>query len=262
MTQPLDAADTPPPHAKGLLDALERSFLQALRTPRARPQPAALLWTDADRQWAASWRALQNGAAAPLRARHLRRRRSARARRSGCAASSTARCADVTLARASSRSSTFPASPAVAARRRRLPARSPAARRAAVSRRVWHQRNGRDWTVEAFLVSDDGLRLDIAQDARTREAALRACRCLPRAARRPARPSPRGRRFRSARRRAIRSATCLRWMSVGEAFARPMAMRRWRAFRGVCSSEFRFDPDKTARRRRGERARRGRWKVG
>ncbi|MCY4310857.1 MAG: BREX-1 system phosphatase PglZ type B, partial [Rhodospirillaceae bacterium] len=27
---------------------------------------------------------------------------------------------------------------------------------------VWHQRNGRDWTVEAFLVSEDGLDLDVA----------------------------------------------------------------------------------------------------
>ena len=27
---------------------------------------------------------------------------------------------------------------------------------------VWHQRNGRDWTVEAFLTSEDGLGLDIA----------------------------------------------------------------------------------------------------
>ncbi|HEY6182845.1 MAG TPA: hypothetical protein VIW67_11390, partial [Terriglobales bacterium] len=39
---------------------------------------------------------------------------------------------------------------------------------------VWHQRNGRDWTVEAFLVSEDGLGLNVAQDTRTREAMLRA----------------------------------------------------------------------------------------
>ena len=39
---------------------------------------------------------------------------------------------------------------------------------------VWHQRNGRDWTVEAFLVSEDGLDLDVARDTQTREAILRA----------------------------------------------------------------------------------------
>jgi hypothetical protein len=38
----------------------------------------------------------------------------------------------------------------------------------------WHQRNGRDWTLEAFLSSEDGLGLDIALDNRTREAMVRA----------------------------------------------------------------------------------------
>ena len=43
---------------------------------------------------------------------------------------------------------------------------------------VWHQRNGRDWTVEAFLTSEDGLGLDIAKDNRTRDAMLRALALL------------------------------------------------------------------------------------
>lgn len=38
---------------------------------------------------------------------------------------------------------------------------------------VWCQRNGRDWTVEAFLVSDDGgLELDVAKDQQTHRAML------------------------------------------------------------------------------------------
>ena len=38
---------------------------------------------------------------------------------------------------------------------------------------VWNQRNGRDWTIEAFLVSNDGgLGLDIAGDAATKRAML------------------------------------------------------------------------------------------
>jgi len=40
--------------------------------------------------------------------------------------------------------------------------------------RVWHQSNGHDWTVRAFLVSSDGLGLDIAADRQTEEAMLRA----------------------------------------------------------------------------------------
>ena len=39
---------------------------------------------------------------------------------------------------------------------------------------IWHQRNGRDWTVEAFLASDNAFGLDMARDAATRPATLRA----------------------------------------------------------------------------------------
>ena len=47
---------------------------------------------------------------------------------------------------------------------------------------VWHQRNGRDWTVEAFLTSGDGVGLDVAGDNRTRDAMLQPWCCW--------RPSP------------------------------------------------------------------------
>src|SRR5713101_6275541 len=40
-----------PLRAKGLLDALEASFRDALRTPEGTAEPIALLWTDADGQW-------------------------------------------------------------------------------------------------------------------------------------------------------------------------------------------------------------------
>lgn len=38
---------------------------------------------------------------------------------------------------------------------------------------VWHQRNGRDWTVEAFLTSADGCSLEVAKDQSTKAAMLR-----------------------------------------------------------------------------------------
>jgi len=44
---------------------------------------------------------------------------------------------------------------------------------------VWTQRNGRDWTVEAFLVSKDGgLGLDVSKDRHTRHAMIGALRDL------------------------------------------------------------------------------------
>src|SRR5207245_8761016 len=39
---------------------------------------------------------------------------------------------------------------------------------------VWHQRGGRDWSVEGFLTSEHGLGLDVAQNTATREALFRA----------------------------------------------------------------------------------------
>jgi hypothetical protein len=44
---------------------------------------------------------------------------------------------------------------------------------------VWHQRNGRDWTVDAFLTSADGCSLELAKDQLTRAAMMRV---LPRLA--------------------------------------------------------------------------------
>ena len=108
---------------------------------------------------------------------------------------------------------------------------------------VWHQRNGRDWTVEAFLTSDDTLALDIVRDSRTRNAMLRALPLLA--------PEPiaglRGRRLdaddfdRLAIGDPIRDL--LMWMSDTEAFEERFDAGRWATFRDVCTRQFGFDPD-------------------
>ena len=109
--------------------------------------------------------------------------------------------------------------------------------------RVWHQRNGRDWTVEAFLTSDDGLALDIARDSRTRDAMLRV---LPLLAQEPI-TALRGRRLdaddfdRLAIGDPVRDL--LTWMSDPEAIEERSDVGRWATFRDVCSREFSFDPD-------------------
>jgi hypothetical protein len=98
--------------------------------------------------------------------------------------------------------------------------------------------------VDAFLVSDDGLGLDIAQDARTREALLRA---LPLLAEAPI-ESLQGRRLdaddfdRLAVSDPIRDL--LRWMTAGDALRSGDDEGRWRAFFSVCRSDLNFDPDK------------------
>jgi len=108
---------------------------------------------------------------------------------------------------------------------------------------VWHQRNGRDWTVEAFLTSEDGLGLEIAKDNRTHDAMLRALTLL---AVEPV-AGLRGRRLEADDfdRLAIGDPVrdLLSWMSDNEGFERRCDPNRWATFKDICWREFSFDPD-------------------
>ena len=108
---------------------------------------------------------------------------------------------------------------------------------------VWHQRNGRDWTLDAFLTSDDALALDIARDDRTRDAMMRALHLL---AQEPV-AGLRGRRLEADDfdRLAIGDPVrdLLNWLSDAEAFEERCDDGRWATFRDVCVREFGFNPD-------------------
>lgn len=109
--------------------------------------------------------------------------------------------------------------------------------------RVWHQQNGRDWTVEAFLGSDDGLGLDIAHDSRTRDAMLRALPLLAEAEL----TTLRGRRLEAddfdklAVHDPVRDV--LRWMGNPDGFRKGLDNGRWQSFCNVCKTDFAFNPD-------------------
>lgn len=234
----------PPPHAKGLLDQLEKSFLHALRSGEGEAAPAALLWADADKQWAALVARLQT--ALP----HLFVLGTYDAtKRTGPAI--WLRCVvDRALEDVALEPGVVPILylPGVARQSLRAGDECPRELQPLVELqyrgRVWHQKNGRDWTVEAFLVSEDGLRLDVAQDAKTREAAQRS---LPLLAETPL-DGLRGHRLEADDfdRLAVSDPTreLLRWISVGDGLRRSEGEGRWKAFCGVCNSDFNFDPDK------------------
>ena len=109
----------------------------------------------------------------------------------------------------------------------------------------WTQKNGRDWTVEAFMVSSDGgLGLDVARDTTTRQSMLRA---LPELATTSIRLLE-GRRLEANDFDALFSDDPIRdllfWLSEpGSALAGWEAGRR-SAFASRCKSDFDFDPDK------------------
>jgi hypothetical protein len=233
-----------PPRAKGLLDQLERSFLHALRSAEGEAAPTALLWADADKQWTNLVARFQTAlphlfVLGPYDA----------AKRTGPAI--WLRCVvDRVLEDVALELGVVPVLylPGVARQSLRAGDECPRDLQPLVELqyrgRVWHQRNGRDWTVEACLVSEDGLHLDVAQDARTREAAQRS---LPLLAETPL-DGLRGHRLEADDfdRLAVSDPTrdVLRWMGAGDALRKTEVESRWKAFCGVCSSDFKFDPDK------------------
>ncbi len=109
----------------------------------------------------------------------------------------------------------------------------------------WTQNNGKDWTVEAFLVSENGgLGLDIARDVSTRRSMLSALTEL--ATTSVMRLS--GKRLEAEDFDKLFSddhaRDLLLWLSDPEHVRSRWSDGRWRAFRSRSKAEFKFDPDK------------------
>jgi hypothetical protein len=106
---------------------------------------------------------------------------------------------------------------------------------------TWHQKNGREWSVEAFVTVV--LALDLALDARTREAMLRA---LPRLADVEV-STLRGQRLDAddfdglAVGDPVRDI--LRWMSNPRSFRVSLDDAQWASFCALCRSTLQFSPE-------------------
>jgi hypothetical protein len=111
---------------------------------------------------------------------------------------------------------------------------------------AWHHRNGNDWTIEAFLVSEApaGVGLDIAQDRATRDAMLRTVPVLMQA------PLARlrGRRLTAADFDTLHLpdpiVTLLDWLDGGDAVRSALAPEVWESFRSRCRDGFDCDPER------------------
>lgn len=233
-----------PPRAVGLLAALEQSFAEALRTPEGVVGPAALLWTDADGQWAGLVARLQTALPQLLVLGPY-----APEKRTGPAI--WLRCVvdhgvpEVQLPPGVVPILYLPSVPRQALRAgEECPRDLQPLVELQFRGRPWHQKNGRDWTVDAFLGSEDGLGLDVAQDAKTQEALLRA---LPLLAEAPL-DSLWGHRLEAedfdklAVNDPIRDL--LRWMGTGDDFRVGENAERWAAFCSICKNQLQFDPEK------------------
>ena len=122
---------------------------------------------------------------------------------------------------------------------------------------LWHQPNGSDWTVNAFLTSRKALGLDVAGDRATAEALLRA---LPEVALAPV-AQLEGRRLeaedfdRMLAGDVIRDL--LRWMGDPQTARARLGENGWHAFCSRCQDELGFSPAQEADVVAGERMARG-----
>ncbi len=109
----------------------------------------------------------------------------------------------------------------------------------------WTQKNGKDWTVEAFLVSEEGgLGLDVARDAITRRAMLGALAELATTSV----DRLKGKHLEAEDFDKLFSddpaKDLLLWLSEPEAVKVGWNSGRWSAFKSRCKADFSFDPDK------------------
>ncbi|QBQ53365.1 BREX-1 system phosphatase PglZ type B [Nitrosococcus wardiae] len=109
----------------------------------------------------------------------------------------------------------------------------------------WTQKNGKDWTVEAFLVSEEGgLGLNVARDAATRRAMLGALAELATTSL----ERLRGKYLEAEDFDKLFSddpaKDLLLWLSDSEMVKSGWKEGRWNAFKSRCKTDFKFDPDK------------------
>ncbi len=108
---------------------------------------------------------------------------------------------------------------------------------------VWTQRNGKDWTVEAFLISDDGLGLKVSRDEATRESLRRS---LPVLAETPVAQLEEKQLEAEDFDKLMVSdqpRDLLEWMNDPKGAREGWGEGKWHAFRSRCKAEYGFDPD-------------------
>ena len=231
---------TPP--ANTLIDALRESFAASLRSADGVAEPVALLWTDAEAQW----RSLIPSLMKALPELYVLGPYAPEDRQGPVI---WLKCiVERSLPDISPPAGVLPIFylPNVSRQELRAGGDCPPALQPLIELQyrgaVWHQRNGRDWTVEAFLMSEDGVGLDIARDNRTHDAMMRA---LPLLATEPL-ASLRTRRSEADDFDRLTIGDPIRdllaWMSEPNRFEQRCDASRWATFRDICVREFGFDP--------------------
>jgi hypothetical protein len=226
-----------------LCEVLEKALAGAGRhSPGAEEKPAAILWTDADGQWAPVVAKLQErmphllvlGDYAPQEKR---------------GPAIWIKCVIARTIDAGIPENVIPIIylPKVSRQVLRAAADCPPLLQPIVELQfrgvVWTQRNGKDWTVEAFLMSDDALGLSVAKDDATRRSIHAALPVLA--------DAPLG----GLRNKHLEAEDfdklvvgdhprdLLDWMTDPEGTRKRWSEGKWHAFRSRCQKDYEFDPE-------------------
>lgn len=110
---------------------------------------------------------------------------------------------------------------------------------------IWSQINAKDWTILAFLKSDQGgVGLDVAQDIDSRNAMQRALEPLLYTEIEPLKGKKLDKDFFNNLFTDDNTRDLLKWFDQEDAFRSSKYKNEWRAFVDVCKSKFSFDPEK------------------
>ncbi len=233
------------PAVHNLLEALTESFRAALRPSSNEATPVALLWTDADGQWLPLLPSLRTILPSLYTLGRLDRET-----RTGPAI--WLKCIVGRTLPEASPPGEIPVIylPHVSRQELRAAGDCPPKLQPLVELqyrgRVWHQSNGSDWTVRAFLIAEAGLGLDVVGDRRTEEAFLRV---LPWLAESDLQ-ALKGRRLdaddfdKLSVEDPVRDM--LRWLDNPPGFETAAKGSRWESFRALSKSEFDIYPDQTS----------------
>jgi hypothetical protein len=232
-------------HPASLLEAITESFRAALRPSSNEATPVALLWTDADGQWLPLLSSLRTVLPSLYTLGRLDRET-----RTGPAI--WLKCIVGRTLPEAPPPGEIPVLylPHVSRQELRAAGDCPPKLQPLVELqyrgRVWHQTNGSDWTVRAFLIAEAGLGLDVVGDRRTEEAFLRV---LPWLAESDLQ-ALKGRRLdaddfdKLSVEDPVRDM--LRWLDNPQGFETAAKGSRWESFRALSKSEFGIYPDQTS----------------
>jgi hypothetical protein len=130
---------------------------------------------------------------------------------------------------------------------------------------LWNHRNGRDWTPSAFLQSEEGgLGIEVGTDLSTREAIGRTLlKLADEPVDRLRREAPLRTAFFDTLLHPDEVRNLLQWLNAPDAYRQASDGNAWAAFRALCRSKYGFGPNTdgeiTAARLLGERD--GAWEV-